>query len=163
MGSHDLPSEIKAQEIGKTQDQYLLFKNRLKSDQSVKSKGILEPKNISPPESIIFVPDNIESHDMPLDVGQSSESSPGIPDTELSETEDSIWNESLHKEEQAQFILPAMPPAASVMETPQNVPWSNHPAPSQTDQTSSYSAFEFHRTDTDTDFEMGQNSASRKV
>ena len=66
--------------------------------------------------------------------------------------------------------------AASVMETPQNVPWSNHPAPSQTDQTPSYSAFGFQKTDydlrprhnrfvsfADTDFEMGQTSASRKV
>ena len=44
MGRHDLPSEIKEQEIGKAQDQYLLFRNRLKSDQSVKTKGILEPK-----------------------------------------------------------------------------------------------------------------------
>ena len=51
MGHHDLPSEIKAQEIGKAQDQYLLFMNRLKLDQSVKSKGILEPKNIYPHQS----------------------------------------------------------------------------------------------------------------
>ena len=47
MGLYDLLSEVKAQEIGKAQDRYLLFRNRLKSDQSVKSKGILEPKNIS--------------------------------------------------------------------------------------------------------------------
>ena len=40
MGSHDLPSEIKAQKIEKAQDQYLLFKNILKSGQSVKSKRI---------------------------------------------------------------------------------------------------------------------------
>ena len=44
MGRHDLPSEIKAQEIGKAQDRYLLFWNGLKSDQSVRSKDILEPK-----------------------------------------------------------------------------------------------------------------------
>ena len=60
IGCHDLPSEIKAQEIGKAQDRYLLFRNKLKSDQSVKSKGILEPNNMSSAESIIFVPDNIE-------------------------------------------------------------------------------------------------------
>ena len=39
MGRHDLPSEIKAQEIGKDQDLYLLFRNRLKLDKSVKGKG----------------------------------------------------------------------------------------------------------------------------
>ena len=42
MGRRDLPSETKAQEIGKAQAQCLLFSNRLKSDQSVKRKGILE-------------------------------------------------------------------------------------------------------------------------
>ena len=68
MGRHDLPSEIKAQEIGKAQDRYLLFKNRLILDQSLKSKGILESKNISPPESIVFVSDNIESHDLSFNV-----------------------------------------------------------------------------------------------
>ena len=58
---------------------------------------------------------------------QSSELSPGNPDTKQSETEDSIWNKLLYKEEQAQPTLPPMLPAASVMETPQNVPWSSHP------------------------------------
>ena len=53
MGRHDLPFQIKAQELEKAQDWYLLFRNRLKSDQSVKSKGILEPKNTSSPESTI--------------------------------------------------------------------------------------------------------------
>ena len=62
-GRHDFPSENKAQEIGKAQDQYHSFRSRLKSDQSVRSKGILEPKNISSPESTIFAPDNIEPHD----------------------------------------------------------------------------------------------------
>ena len=79
MGGHDLSPQIKAQEIGRAQDQ--LFRNRLKLDQSVKSKGILEPKNISSPESTIFVPDNIELRDLPLDVGQSSGLPLGIPDT----------------------------------------------------------------------------------
>ena len=73
MERHDLPSEIKVQEIGKAQDRYILFRNRLKSDQSVKSKGILEPKNISLPESTIFVPDNIEAHDSSFNVERSSE------------------------------------------------------------------------------------------
>ena len=50
---------------------------------------------------------------MPLDVGQSSESPPGIRDLELSETEDSLWNEFPHREEQAKPILPPMLPAAS--------------------------------------------------
>ena len=63
MGRHDLPSEIKAQEKGKAQDRYFLFRNRLKSDQSVNSKGILERKNISSPASTTFVPDNIEPYD----------------------------------------------------------------------------------------------------
>ena len=40
----------------------------MKSDQSVKSKGILEPQAISSPESTIFVPNNIEPHDSSLDV-----------------------------------------------------------------------------------------------
>ena len=44
MGTHDLPSEIEAQETGKAQDRDLLFRIRQRSDQSVKSKGILEPK-----------------------------------------------------------------------------------------------------------------------
>ena len=39
---------------------------------------------------------DIESHDMPLDVGQSSESPPGIP--ELRENEDSLWKELPYKE-----------------------------------------------------------------
>ena len=83
MARHDLPSEIKAKEIGKAQDRYLLFRNRLKSNQSFKSKCILEPKRRSSPESLISVVDNIEPHDMTLDVGQSSELPPGIPDLEL--------------------------------------------------------------------------------
>ena len=80
MGRHDLPSEIKAQEIGKAQDRYLLFRNGLTSDQSVKSKGILETKNISSPESTIFVPVNVEPHDSFFIVEQSSELPPGNPD-----------------------------------------------------------------------------------
>ena len=40
MGRHDLPSEIKGQEIGKAQERYLLFGNRLKSDQPVKYREI---------------------------------------------------------------------------------------------------------------------------
>ena len=80
MGRHDRPSEIKAQEIGKAQDIYLLFKNRLKSDQSMKRKGILEPKNISSPELTISVPDNIEPRDSSANVEQSSELPPGNPD-----------------------------------------------------------------------------------
>ena len=75
---------------------------------------------------------------------QSSELPPGIPDTELSKTEDSIWNELPYREEKAQPILPPMLPAASLMETPQNVPWGSHPV------SSSF---------VDTDFEMDQNSA----
>ena len=107
---------------------------------------------------------------------QSSELPPGNPDIEQSETKDTIWNELPYKEEQPQPILPPMLQAASVMETPQNVPWSNYPTPSQMDQTPSYSAFGFQRTDhdlrpwhnrfisfADTNFEMGQTSASRKV
>ena len=107
---------------------------------------------------------------------QSSELPPGNPDIELSETVDSIWKELPYKEEHTQPISPPMLPAASVMETPQNVPWSNHPVPSQTDRTPLYSAFGFQRTDydlrprhnkfisfADTDFEMGQTRASRKV
>ena len=66
--------------------------------------------------------------------------------------------------------------AASVMETPQNGPWANHPTPSPSDRTPSYGAFRFQRTDydlrprhdrfisfADGDFEMGQDGASRKV
>ena len=93
MARHDLPSEIKAQKVWKAQDQYLLFNNRLKSDQSFRSKGILEPKRKSSPESLISVVNNIEPHDRPLDVGQNSELPPGIPDLELNKTEDSLWNE----------------------------------------------------------------------
>ena len=62
-------------------------------------------------------------------------------------TTTAIWNGLTYREEQAQPTLPLMLPAASVMETPQNVPQNNHPAPSQTDQTSSYSTFGFQRTD----------------
>ena len=76
------------QEVGTAQDRYLSFKNKLKSDQSVKSKSILEPKNISSLESTIFVPDNVEPHDSCFNVEQSSELRPGNPDIELSETED---------------------------------------------------------------------------
>ena len=50
---------------------------------------------------------------------QSSELPPGISNIELSETEDSIWNELPYKEEQAEPTLPSMLPAVSVMETPQ--------------------------------------------
>ena len=118
MGRHNLSSEVKAQEIGKAQDRHLLFRNRLKSNQSVKSKGILEPKNIFSTESTIFVRDNIERHDPSFDVEQSSELPPGIPEKELSATEDELP----YKEEQAQPTLPPMLPAASVIETPQIVP-----------------------------------------
>ena len=61
------------------------------------------------------------------------------------------------------------------METPQNVPWTNHPTPSLSDRTPSYSAFRFQRIDydlrprhnghisfADSDFEVGQDSTSRK-
>ena len=51
----------------------------LKSSQSFKSKTILEPKRRFSLESLISVLDNIESHDMPLHVGHSLESPPGIP------------------------------------------------------------------------------------
>ena len=90
MGRHDLPSEIKAQEIGKAQDRYLLFRNRLKSDQSVKSIVILEPKNMSSPESTIFVPDNIEPHDWSFSVEQSSKLPPGSLDIDQSENMERI-------------------------------------------------------------------------
>ena len=113
---------------------------------------------------------------MSFDEEQSFDLPPGNSDIEQSETEDSTWNELPYKEKQIQPTLPPMLPEASVMETPQNVPWSNHPAPSQADQTPSYSAFGFQRTDydlrprnnrfisfADTDFEMSQSSASRKV
>ena len=113
---HDLLSEIKAQEIGKAQDRYLLLRNRMKSNQSLRSKGILELKRRFSPESPIDVPDNIEPHDMPLHVGKSSELPSGIPDLELSETKDSLWKELPYSEEQAQPALPPMLPAASVME-----------------------------------------------
>ena len=73
MACLDLPSEIKAQEIGKAQDRHLLFRKRLKSNQSFKSKSILEPKRRFSPESLISVADNIEPHDMSLDVGPLSE------------------------------------------------------------------------------------------
>ena len=43
---------------------------------------------------------------MPLDVGQILVSPPGIPELELSETEDSLWNELPYKEEQAKPSLP---------------------------------------------------------
>ena len=83
MARHDLPSEIKAQQIGKAQDRYILFRKRLKLNQSLKSKSILEPKRRFSSESLISVADNIEPLGMPLDVGQSSESLPGIPDLEF--------------------------------------------------------------------------------
>ena len=57
----------------------------------------------------------------------------------------------------------------------QNVPWTDHSIPSLSDQTSSYGAFRFQRTDydlqpqhntfisfADSDFEMGQDSALEK-
>ena len=59
---------------------------------------------------------------MPLDMGQSSELPLGIPDIELSETEESLWKKLPYRERQAHSTLPPMLPAASVMETPQNVP-----------------------------------------
>ena len=176
MARHDLPSETKAQEIGKAQDQYLLFRKRLKSNQSLKSKSILEPKRGFSPESFVSVADNIQLHNMHLDVEQSSESPSGIPDLELSETEDSLWNELPYKEEQAKPTLLPVPLAASVMETPRNVPCTNNPASSLSDRTTSYCTFGFQRTYydllprpnrlisfADIDFEMGQNGASRKV
>ena len=73
MARHDLPSGIKAQEIGKAQDQYPLCRKRLKLNQSLKNKSILEPKRRFSPKSLISVADNMEQRDMPLDVGQSSE------------------------------------------------------------------------------------------
>ena len=117
---------------------------------------------------------------------ESSKLSPGNSDIELNETEDSIGDELPYKEEQTQPTSPPVLPAVSVMKTPQNVSWSNYPAIityqlaiinyPQTNQTSSYSAFGFQRTDydlrprhnkfisfADTDFEMGQTSASREV
>ena len=86
--------------------------NRLKSDQSHKSEGILKPNNISSPESTIFVPDDIEPHDSPFDVEKSSELPPGNPDIEQSDTEGSIWNELPHKEEQTQSTFPPVLPVA---------------------------------------------------
>ena len=53
MARHNLPSEIKAQEIGKARDRYLLFRKILNSNQSLKSKSILEPKRGFSPESLI--------------------------------------------------------------------------------------------------------------
>ena len=97
MPSHDLLSEIKAQKIGKAQDRYLLFRKRLKSNQSFKNKSTLEPKRRFSQESFISVADNIDPHDIPLDVGQNSESPPGIPDLELSEIKDWLWNELPYK------------------------------------------------------------------
>ena len=92
MARHYLPSKIKAQEIEKAQYRCLLFRNRLKSNQSFKSKHILDPQRKSSPDSLISVVDNIEPHDMPFDVGQSSELSHKIPDLKMSENEDSLWN-----------------------------------------------------------------------
>ena len=93
MARHDLPPKIKAHEIGKAQDQYLLFKNRQELDQSFKSEGILERKRKSSPKSPIFAQNDIESNDIPLDVGQSLELPYGIPDIELGQTEEPLWNE----------------------------------------------------------------------
>ena len=105
-----------------------------------------------------------------------SELPPGVTDIELSENEDRLWNELTFREEQSQPTLPLMLSANSVMETPPNVPWTNHPSPSLSDRTPSYRTFEFQRTDhnllkrhnrfisfADNDFEMGQDAASRKV
>ena len=90
MAHHDLPSEIKEPEIGKAQDRHLLFWNVLKSDQSFKSKGILEPKE-NPHQSHSSLLWTIQSHMIyALDEGQISELPPRIPDLELSETEDSF-------------------------------------------------------------------------
>ena len=62
------------------------------------------------------------------------------------------------------------------METPENVPWTNHPTPSLSDRTPSYGAFEFQRANyhlqrqhnrfisfTDSGFEMSHEFASRKL
>ena len=86
---------------------------------------------------------------MPLDMGQSLESPLGIPDLKLSETEDSLWNELPYREEPEKPTLLPMLPTASVMETPENAPWTSHPTPSLSDQTPSYRAFRFQRTDYD--------------
>ena len=75
----------------------------------------MEIKNTLSPDSTVFVPDNIEPRDSSFDVEQSSELPFGIPDTELSETEDSTWNEVPYNEEEAQPTLPPMLPVASVM------------------------------------------------
>ena len=108
MPRHVFLLRSKHKKIGKAQDLYLLFRKRLNSNQSLKNKGILEPKRRFSSESLISVADNIEPHDMPSDVGQSSEPPPGIPDLELSEfeTEDSLWNELLYREQLANPTLP---------------------------------------------------------
>ena len=69
----------------------------------------------------MFISHNIEPCDSSLDVKQISELPPEIPDIELSESEDSIWNELPYTEKQTQPTLPLMPSATSVMETPHNV------------------------------------------
>ena len=53
------------------------------------------------------------------------------------------------QKEQAKPTLPPMLPAASVMATPQNLPWANHSTPSLSDRTPSYGAFGFQRADYD--------------
>ena len=57
-----------------------------------------------------IVLDNIEPHDWSFIMEQSSKVPPRNPGIELSETEDSIWNELPYKEEQTQ---PTLPPYAT--------------------------------------------------
>ena len=57
--------------------------------------------------------------------------------------------EQITQQRGTQPTLPLLLPVTSIMEIPQNVPWSNHAALSQTDQTPSYIDFRFQRTDYD--------------
>ena len=57
-------------------------------------------------------------------------------------------NEPIERSKQKPTLSPMLP-AASVIETPQNILWTNHPTPSQSDGTLSYGAFGFQRTDYD--------------
>ena len=61
--------------------------------QSLKSKGIFEPKRRSSQKSPIFAQNDIKSDDIPLDVGQSSDLPYGISDIELGQTDQPLWNE----------------------------------------------------------------------
>ena len=54
MGRHEFPSEIQAQETLKAQSRYLLFRNIVKSDQSLEGKYRPEPKTTSSPEPSIL-------------------------------------------------------------------------------------------------------------